>query len=231
MGGGVLNARRRMMTMTQEVSKPYDAEVEYLEVNAESGHAYINTRYIATGADINCQVVFMPLGYSEGARYAYFFGTPFSYPFNDSGENGVYRVLQNNGNVTGSLYINWGWSQHGNVSLGSFRLGEQNHIEINGRENGVETIFNDRRSNIGTANAVAENAAQNPITLFSIPNTISDGIAYLRFYSFRLDKAGVPQLDLIPVRRGTEGFMYDRVSGKLLGNSGTGRFVLGPDLA
>lgn len=36
-------------------------------------------------------------------------------------------------------------------------------------------------------------------------------------------------LDLIPVRVGNTGYMYDRVSGKLFGNSGTGSFVLGPD--
>ena len=33
----------------------------------------------------------------------------------------------------------------------------------------------------------------------------------------------------IPVRVGQVGYMYDRVSGKLFGNSGTGEFVLGPD--
>lgn len=36
-------------------------------------------------------------------------------------------------------------------------------------------------------------------------------------------------LDLIPVRKNGVGYMYDRVSGQLLGNSGTGDFVLGQD--
>ena len=35
--------------------------------------------------------------------------------------------------------------------------------------------------------------------------------------------------DFIPVRVGTVGYLYDRVSGQLLGNSGTGAFVIGPD--
>ena len=34
----------------------------------------------------------------------------------------------------------------------------------------------------------------------------------------------------IPVRVGTVGYMYDRVSGQLFGNQGTGDFVLGPDV-
>jgi hypothetical protein len=35
--------------------------------------------------------------------------------------------------------------------------------------------------------------------------------------------------DLIPVRKDGVGYMYDKVSGNLLGNSGTGDFVLGSD--
>lgn len=36
--------------------------------------------------------------------------------------------------------------------------------------------------------------------------------------------------DLIPVRVGTVGYMYDKLSGELFGNSGTGNFVLGNDI-
>ena len=36
-------------------------------------------------------------------------------------------------------------------------------------------------------------------------------------------------LDLIPVRKGQVGYMYDRVSGQLFGNAGTGDFILGAD--
>jgi hypothetical protein len=36
-------------------------------------------------------------------------------------------------------------------------------------------------------------------------------------------------LDLIPVRVGQTGYMYDKVSGQLFGNAGTGSFILGPD--
>ena len=38
-------------------------------------------------------------------------------------------------------------------------------------------------------------------------------------------------LDLIPVRIGSVGYMYDKVSDRLFGNAGTGSFVLGPDVA
>ena len=41
---------------------------------------------------------------------------------------------------------------------------------------------------------------------------------------------GTTMIDLIPVRIGNVGYMYDRVSGQLFGNSGEGQFVLGPDI-
>lgn len=36
--------------------------------------------------------------------------------------------------------------------------------------------------------------------------------------------------DFIPVRVGTIGYLYDKVSGQLFGNSGSGSFTLGPDI-
>ena len=41
--------------------------------------------------------------------------------------------------------------------------------------------------------------------------------------------SGVTTLDMIPVRVGSVGYMYDKVSGQIFGNSGTGSFILGPD--
>ena len=48
-------------------------------------------------------------------------------------------------------------------------------------------------------------------------------------YSFKHKKATGEILDLIPVRVGQVGYMYDKVSKKLFGNNGTGSFILGPD--
>ena len=55
------------------------------------------------------------------------------------------------------------------------------------------------------------------------------------FYSWKeITPDGVEVIDLIPVRfineRGeTEGAFYDKVSGQLFGNAGTGAFIIGPD--
>ena len=43
------------------------------------------------------------------------------------------------------------------------------------------------------------------------------------------DKNSSLVADFIPIRKGNIGYMYDRVSGQLFGNAGTGAFVIGPD--
>lgn len=59
-------------------------------------------------------------------------------------------------------------------------------------------------------------------------------IANMRLYGFRVWDSSVNLLDFIPVRftneQGvSEGAMYDRVSGALFRNVGTGAFTIGPD--
>lgn len=44
------------------------------------------------------------------------------------------------------------------------------------------------------------------------------------------NKSNILVRDFIPVRRGNVGYMYDKVSGKLFGNAGTGQFILGNDI-
>jgi hypothetical protein len=49
----------------------------------------------------------------------------------------------------------------------------------------------------------------------------------MKIYYFKIYEGSVLMMDLIPVRVGQVGYMYDRVSGQLFGNSGTGNFTLG----
>ena len=51
-----------------------------------------------------------------------------------------------------------------------------------------------------------------------------------RIFSVQISQGSAVIMDMIPVRVGTVGYMYDKVSGKLFGNSGTGDFVLGADV-
>ena len=51
-----------------------------------------------------------------------------------------------------------------------------------------------------------------------------------RIYYFKVSQNGTLILDLIPVRKDGIGYMYDRVSGQLFGNDGTGDFAVGADV-
>ena len=70
-----------------------------------------------------------------------------------------------------------------------------------------------------------------PIWLFG---RNSDNYTFRRMVSVKTSasqiwKSGVLVCDHIPVRVGDVGYLYDRVSGSLFGNSGTGAFIIGPD--
>ena len=68
------------------------------------------------------------------------------------------------------------------------------------------------------------------LLLFTIrsENTIYKGSSAKIFYLEIYDN-GVLVRDFVPVRKGNIGYMYDRVSGQLFGNQGTGEFIIGPD--
>jgi hypothetical protein len=92
--------------------------------------------------------------------------------------------------------------------------------------------------------AIAKTLSVNSST-FSLPNDTFDlGMTYwlfgrngttppylgkYRICSAKLWSGSTLVRDYIPVRKGSVGYLYDRVSGKLFGNAGTGDFVVGPD--
>ena len=68
-------------------------------------------------------------------------------------------------------------------------------------------------------------AATTNLKLFFGYNANTKGkIAY-----YKQIKDGQKVIELIPVRVGQVGYMYDKVSGQLFGNNGTGSFILGND--
>ena len=66
-----------------------------------------------------------------------------------------------------------------------------------------------------------------------VPALLIDNYAYahknVRIASAKMYDGTVLIRDFIPVRKGHVGYMYDKVSKRLFGNSGTGSFILGPD--
>ena len=61
-------------------------------------------------------------------------------------------------------------------------------------------------------------------------NGMNSGTKFLRVNQLSLfDKNSSLVADFIPIRKGNIGYMYDRLSRQLLGNQGTGEFIIGPD--
>lgn len=70
------------------------------------------------------------------------------------------------------------------------------------------------------------------ISPFTTTGTVRTTIEYAgtRIYAIKITKNSIPIRDMIPVRVGQVGCMYDKVSGKFFANQGSGSFTLGPDV-
>jgi hypothetical protein len=70
-----------------------------------------------------------------------------------------------------------------------------------------------------------------PLVLFGLNfnGTLVGSQSKIKLYAASIYSNGSLVHDYIPVRVGQAGYLYDKVSKTLLGNSGTGSFVLGPD--
>lgn len=78
-----------------------------------------------------------------------------------------------------------------------------------------------------TAQTVSNSFPSGTMTIFGAGGSYYPNM----IYACKLwDAQGNLVRDYIPVRKGTVGYLYDRVSGRLFGNAGTGDFVIGQDV-
>jgi len=81
------------------------------------------------------------------------------------------------------------------------------------------------------ARGVAINTQDMVIYAWRRANTGAIGYSHSdKVYSYKLYDNDILVRDFIPVRIGNIGYMFDKVTGKMFGNSGTGNFILGPDI-
>ena len=184
---------------------PYDAEVEYLE---STGTQHIDLMTTALSDDI-IDLSFEYVSFGSSTRGV--FGSRSSssagkcYVMNGSLSNHpLYAALGSNNNVT----------VDNNPAIGVVY-----NVRIN-IPNGI-CIINGSGHNIGTFTESLYN-----LCLFSVNTALTMmGCSSIKVYSLKIGD----RMDLIPVRVGTTGYMYDRVSRQLFGNAGTGDFIVGPD--
>ena len=182
---------------------PYDAEVEYLE---STGTQYIDTEIIAT----------------ENTRVK---ATLMTLSTDNKNWFGGQVLPVNNGFVFNSYSVDK--LEYCFGSGGWVRVGVPN---ILGR---IFTVDFGKDGLVIDGNTVST-PSYTTFAQQSAPIAIcirAGGTADIngRLYALQIYQNGVLVRDFIPVRVVTVGYMYDRVSGQLFGNSSTGAFIVGPD--
>jgi hypothetical protein len=197
--------------------KPYDAEIEYLESTG--------TQWIDLGIIISPDVDFEFTGsiVSDMANGCIFGETnDFAWRVNNPG----YSLVTTSGGV---IYLRYGDSTAAIIGYTSIGLGNTLTVSLVGstfKVDGQSVATVDRISNFSKTVSTMGIFKRNYIN-YSIDTYSAVRINGLKFGNLH---DGALVRDLIPVRKGNVGYMYDRVSGQLFGNQGTGEFVLGSDL-
>lgn len=184
---------------------PYDAEVEYLE---SSGTQYIDTGVIpneTTEVDIVVSFKEKNTNVYFGSRYDPYRFCCASF---SSGNQFAFGMTKNAWPGTKTT-----------LSTGTFYTltAKNGSYSVNGT-----TYSSTSQSSFPTAAK---------FLLFACRD--GNGNVFLSKISIKIIQIrhnGVLIRDMIPVRVGTTGYMYDRVSGQMFGNDGTGDFVVGPDV-
>lgn len=183
---------------------PYDSKVEYLECN---GTQYIDTG-IAVTSGMNVTIKFSPTlkDSTNNMLYGYI----------DTGTS-----LQNYATTSNNVRSRWG-----STSTYKDLAFDANNILVFTVANKVAVLINQ------TKNTLVNYTAGTTFTSLTLTvGAVNNAGTIIKTRGLRIYSISVGNLrDMIPVRVGQVGYMYDRISGTLIGNAGTGSFTLGPDV-
>ena len=186
---------------------PYDAEIEYLE---SSGTQWIDTNFIPN-VNSAAHIIWSPL---EINTYGYFGSRSLDL-------NGSYRFCGTTfgGGATFTFAMTYDKWANDKVNLKKNTIyncyAENGKYIINGTEYSSDVISDYQ----GSAFYLFRYYRGNNNWHYS----------KMRCYNLKLYSNNFIVMDMIPVRVGTTGYMYDKLSGQLFGNAGTGSFILGSD--
>lgn len=185
---------------------PYDAEIEYLE---STGSQYINTGiYPTADYTFDCKVATTTASYNCVA-----WGTR-------SGGSYISSNLQ--------CYFN----ANSNSGTGEFHLYSTNTNSNNNWSAGFVPTQYTMYEYTGITVVSTMTDMTYPVILFglNVIGSITTSAGKCRIGGWTAYNNGVKVADMIPVRVGSVGYMYDKVSGELFGNLGSGSFTYGNDV-
>lgn len=183
---------------------PYDAEIEYLK---SSGTQWINIEYRPQTASTI---------YIEGL-------------FGVSSNENTRQFLFSDGVVV-QHYIEFANMQYGGyAAYVSHTIKKGVLYQANALFTSTSVIYKIKIDDSEYSSSTSKYASSNwsTLRLFKLNNTYNSNGAIIGRCKINVNDTLVR--DFIPVRVGTTGYMYDKVSGQLFGNAGTGAFILGPD--
>ena len=198
-------------------SLPYDAEIEYLESLGEvilSKGAYINTEFTPKNTT---RVVIKVKGNYVADRW--FFGARTAYA------NNAFGFYGNNSSTFFAAQYGGNYIDFGKYDFENSRV----IVDFNGAA-GTCTLSSEYGSTVSKGIGAGSFTAPCPLCLFCLNNN-GNAISFAgtKMYAAKIYDNGVLVRDYIPVRKGTTGYLYDKISGQLFGNAGTDDFILGAD--
>lgn len=203
---------------------PYDAEIEYLQF---TGAQYINLGYCQDARNIEIRIRMQWTG-NNTSQFETFFG---------------YMTNASTLTPRGGLHKYQGkWMFGTNSSIPSNKAVDANihdFMIMGVASSNTESLY-DQTTNIKSGTTTSTGLDTNTIPYFvgcrnrngSVDNYANTRIMSLSIMSFDDYTHTVVrhEMNLIPVRKGQVGYLYDRISGTLFGNAGTGSFTLGADV-
>lgn len=224
-----MNALNRRRYMGNK-GLPYDAEIEYLE---STGKQYIDTGILAkltNSYKIDCEVVNLDnnrkiicgsyIGPGDKSLAVEFGGTSNQKP-------GILRGWVQQGNVSVNLWTAQALLLNTNINV--YWEWDPNTKKLKIEASDGQTSINNTSDIL---NVTLSSATSQTFWLFKDHRTSSTNVIEypLRIKHLKLYENDILVRDFIPVRKDTTGYMYDKVSGTLFGNKGSGDFILGDDI-
>ena len=191
---------------------PYDAEVQYLQ---SSGTQYIDTGFTPS-ANAGMMLDFAPI--QRG-------GTTVVAGSRTSGTNTRFWVNPSVA-ISSQPLMACGFGDVYTFDGVNYSLGVRYQVAVNYLASGYAEFLGHHVS--------LSTFAGNPWSVYLFAANVSGTATFAatstaRIYGAAISRGGILVRDFIPVRKGGVGYMYDRISGRLFGNAGTGAFTIGPD--
>lgn len=205
----------------------FDAKVEYLETSANSGtylRLPVNVSGVGKHMSFTLDVQYLDTlrgsitAQLEGFGYSYNYGSSSAYLYACINGQTIYQGASAFGVGMPSNYFNFGTEDTSRHTFGANTARATAYFDGNGVATPSGTEKQIRMTNFGLFCICGKTGSV--LHVCSLP---------VRLFSFKLTVENTQKFNMIPVRKGNTGFLYNKVNGQLYGKEGGADFIVGPD--